>query len=50
MANGDMMQGIMTRMSRDQAMVDGIINMAAQDSMMHGHLMEMMKSMQTMRR
>ena len=50
MANGDVMQNIMVRISRDQAMLDGVVNMAAQDSLMHDHLMARMKSMETMRR
>jgi hypothetical protein len=31
-------------------MLDGVMNMAAQDSLMHDHMMSMMQGMKTMKR
>jgi hypothetical protein len=46
LGNGDMMQGLMSHIAKDQTMVDGILNLAAQDSVMQGHLMSVLQGMQ----
>jgi hypothetical protein len=48
MANGGAMQEMMARMAKDQTMVDGILNVAVQDSSMHNHVMTLLKGMQMM--
>jgi len=41
-----MMQDLMGRIAKDQTMVDGILNLAAQDSVMSSHLMSVLQGMQ----
>jgi len=46
MGNGGAVQEIMARMAKDPTMVDGILNVAVQDSSMHNHVMTLLKGMQ----
>jgi hypothetical protein len=46
MENSGAAQEIMTRMAQNQTAVDGIINMAVQDSTMREHVMTLFKGMQ----
>ena len=48
-ANGPAIQALMGRMAQDQTMLDGVINLAVQDSSMRGHVMTLFKGMQMMR-
>lgn len=50
MSNADMVQALINRMAKDQTTLDGIVNVAAQDSLMHDHMMQMMKSIGMMQR
>lgn len=46
MNNSDALQALMSRMAKDQTMVDGILNVAVQDSAMRQHVMTLFKGMQ----
>lgn len=48
LGNGDMMQSLMGRIAKDQTMVDGILNLAVQDSTMKSHVMSVFQGMQMM--
>jgi hypothetical protein len=48
LGNGPLMQGLMARMAQDPTMVDGVLNMAVQDSTMKTHLMSVFQGMQMM--
>jgi hypothetical protein len=44
-ASNDAMQAMMGKIAKDQAMMDGVLNMAVQDPTMKEHLMTLMKGM-----
>jgi hypothetical protein len=46
MGNSDAMSTIVAQISKNQAMVDGVINAAVQDSTMRMHVMNVLKGMQ----
>jgi hypothetical protein len=46
MANGGAAQSIMAAMSKDQTMIDGVLNVAVQDPAMKEHVMTLFKGMQ----
>ena len=46
MNNSDALQALMARMAKDQTMVDGILNVAVQDSSMRAHVLTLFKGMQ----
>ena len=46
LGNGQAVQDIMARMAKDRTMMDGMINVAVQDSMMRDHVMTLFKGMQ----
>jgi hypothetical protein len=46
MGNSDALQALMARMAKDQTMVDGILNVAVQDSAMRVHVMTLFQGMQ----
>jgi hypothetical protein len=45
LASGDMAQGIMGHMAKDQTMLDGVLSLAAQDSTMRAHVMGVLQGM-----
>lgn len=46
MSHSDAMQAMMMRMAQDETTVDGIINVAVQDSSMRRHVMTLFRGMQ----
>ena len=50
MADGPAMQEMMSAIAKDQTVVDGILNLAVQDSMMKSHLMGVLQGMNMMAR
>ena len=46
LANGAVVQGLMARIAQDQTMLDGVINLAVQDSAMRAHVLALFKGMQ----
>jgi hypothetical protein len=50
LANGGAVQGLMTRVAQDQTILDGVINLAVQDSAMRAHVLTLFKGMQMMGR
>jgi hypothetical protein len=46
MNHSDALQALMGRMAKDQTMVDGILNVAVQDSAMRTHVMTLFRGMQ----
>jgi hypothetical protein len=46
MGNSSAMQSMMMGISRDPTMVDGVLNLAVQDSSMKSHVMTLLKGMQ----
>jgi len=49
MNHSDAMQALMARMAKDRTMVDGILNVAVQDSAMRTHVMTLFQGMQMAR-
>lgn len=45
-ANGDAMQAVMLEIAKDESRIDGVINLAVQDSAMRTHVMTLFKGMQ----
>jgi hypothetical protein len=45
-ANGDAAQTILVRVARNQTMVDGVLNLAVQDTAMKTHVMTLLKGME----
>lgn len=45
MGSGDAMQGMMANMAKNETMVDGILNVAVQDSVMRSHVMGVLEGM-----
>ena len=46
LGNSEAVQDIMAKMAKDRTMMDGMINVAVQDSMMRDHVMTLFKGMQ----
>jgi len=46
MSNGEATQAMMANMARNSTMVDGILGLAVQDSVMKSHVMTLLKGMQ----
>ena len=46
MGNSSAMQSMLMGIARDPTMVDGVLNLAVQDSTMKGHVMTLLKGMQ----
>ncbi len=46
MGNGAAVQSMMASVAKDQTMLDGVINLAVQDSMMREHVMTLIKGIQ----
>ena len=46
MAHGAAVQSMMATVAKDQSMLDGVINLAVQDSMMREHVMTLIKGIQ----
>jgi|RhiMetdeSRZDD1v2_1073273.scaffolds.fasta_scaffold600416_2 hypothetical protein len=45
-ANGQAKQDVMSAVARDQTMIDGVLNLAVQDSSMRNHVMTLFKGVQ----
>ena len=48
LANGAAVQGLMTKVAQDQTILDGVINLAVQDSAMRAHVLTLFRGMQMM--
>ncbi len=48
LGNGETVQALMTRMAQDRTMLDGIVNVAVQDTAMRSHVMALFQGMQMM--
>ena len=49
LASSGAVQGLMTKVAQDQTILDGVINLAVQDSAMRAHVLTLFKGMQMMR-
>ena len=48
MANGAAVQAMMGTIARDQTMIDGILNLAVQDTVMRSHVMGVLQGINMM--
>lgn len=48
LGNSSAVQGLMTKVARDQTVLDGVLNLAVQDSTMRAHILTLFKGMQMM--
>ena len=46
LGTAELVQGLMTRMAQDRTMLDGVLNLAVQDTAMRSHVMALFKGMQ----
>ena len=48
LADGAAVQGLMTRVAQDRTILDGVLNLAVQDTAMRAHVLALFKGMQMM--
>ncbi|HEY2955283.1 MAG TPA: hypothetical protein VGK89_08550 [Candidatus Eisenbacteria bacterium] len=49
LANGPTVQGLMAKVAQDQTVLDGVLNLAVQDSAMRAHILTLFEGMRMMK-